>query len=327
MPILKENKNNKSVGINTFINEINKGHSFALLNIISPSEIKKSLNSNLDALYFERLYIKYDWSAFYNSETKCAYIDSKLTELLLSLNLVHELLHALSTRSVNDSGFHKNVNGNDSGRGLNEGITEYLTEEILNLDVPNDYDIEKSTYGILSNLIGSEYFIRDYIYGTNTVEKEFRNQYGDHMLELYRSAFHLLDIITVTKMNSSSTLDIASLMDMSDTLDNARASLDEVLDEMISLKLEQTNDFLDVSDLLDKVEKYPRKNNFKKFNIENEKEKYNNELDDFFNILIEQTDDITITNINAQTQNIKESIIENDVYIAANRLYREGEEK
>lgn len=346
-----QQKNYKSEAIQTFINEVQKNDCFYLLDVISLEDIETLLNQNLKAFYKEPLNIAYNWCAFYNSDTKTACVNQNLKGYDFLLTLAHELSHAL----FRERGFIEN-------RGFSEGIAQYTAEQVTGL-YNDHYNIEKTTYGILSNLIGPQHFIKDYIYGSNDVEKEFKNQYGEHMLELYKSAFYLLDVITNTEMNYSAFeknpinievhekhfLDIIiGKMDYPDfkknpadieaekklfldTINSAKSCLDNVLDEMISLYLEKSDDSFKTSSLLDEIQNYPRKSNFKKFDLEKEKQKCHNLQDDFFKDFFTQTDEVTITQINKETNNIRESILKDSKSLVAdqfdNNLNKKGEEK
>lgn len=193
-------------------------------------------------------------------------------------------------------GFKKNHNI-QTGRGINEGITEYLAEKIIGIQHHDiSYPIETSTCGILSNLIGLKPFIKDLINGTNEVEKELKNQYGDKMFMLYKSASSLLDTINVSQKDFDTTDDIISMVEFSKYIDDAKSSLNKVLDEMLSIALEKNSNFLEFSNLLHEVDEYPENENFNLFNFKKDMiiVNYDKEVDQFLENIMHETDEVML---------------------------------
>lgn len=337
MRILKEGEYSKSIIVKAFINEVKKEKCPELLDVISLQNIKNELNIKLNELHVKPL----DYGdANYDEDTRNININSKSTSNLsnktLLLNIIHELIHLLSHRinsnisSPRGLGFIK-IHNIETGRGINEGITEYLAEKIMGIQHHDiSYTIETSTCGILSNLIGLKPFIKDLIYGANEVEQEFKNQYGDKMLMLYKSASSLLDTITVSQKNLNTSDDILLSLDFLENIDNAKSSLDNVLDEMLSIALEKNTNFADFSNLLHEVDEYPENENFKLFNFKKDMiiENYDKEVNEFLKNVMNETDEVTITQINAQSKNIRKSILQNVKSFISKKFTKDkGDEK
>lgn len=331
MKIFKGNR--IKLAIQIFINEVKKEKCPELLDVISLRKIENNFNINLRAVHIKPLKNKLgkfdEFSHSININSKSILNLSNKKSLLL---LIHEMIHSLSYDSYYGRlGFRKDrLKG--AGIGITEGITELLAEKILGIENHTYfYPIETSTCGILCSLIGSRPFIKDLIYGEKKVEKEFENQYGYKMLMLYKSVSSLLDTITISERDFLSA-DINSDLYHSALFDynKAKFSLDKVLDEMVSIALEKNTNLVELSNLLHEVAEYPENENFKLFNFKKNMiiENYDNEVNHFLESVMYETNEVTITQINTQSKNIRKSILQNVKSFISKKFDKyKGEEK
>ena len=151
------------------------------------------------------------------------------------------------------------------------------------------------------------------------------------MLMLYKSASSLLDTITISNrehLSADINSDI-SLLSLYDYI-QAKSSLDKVLNEMLSIALEKNSNFAEFSNLLHEVDEYPENENFKLFNFKKDMiiENYDKEIDDFLSNVMHETDEVTITQINTQSKNIRKSILQRAKSFISKKFNKDkGEEK
>lgn len=184
-------KMNKEQLIEWFIEKY--GEHLLLAEFISKEEIRQILNENIkEVTYNSELGTS---AASYNSDNKTINVDFEhaFFEKYKEQSIVHEILHALtysySKEEYQKDGLMVKKNGdfsqenvktwnsiNDTekgglwkelGRGLNEGITDWLTEELTG-ERHHGYLREKITTKLLFEVIGKEnilkkYFDREYV--------------------------------------------------------------------------------------------------------------------------------------------------------------------
>ena len=288
--------------------------------VISKEEIKTKLIQNVKYVKCIRKhpYIKAIWNSNYDTLYLCNGLKSLPNNLNISNRttayIVHELLHALTTRDSNNVGFQKRNGDIKVGLGLNEGMTQNLTERITNTSFPKTYAFEKSAYSIFSCLVDEKYFLSDYLYGTNKIEEQFSNKYGSYMLELYNAANKMLDNITIsdsTKFkNDSAPEEIQEAKVLSE---KSKEMLNRVIDRMVKISLKKMDNPLEVSKLLSTLDEYPGKDSFKEFDLEKEKEinnsilnNSNSQMTNIQKNIFEQTNNVTLTQINKQTKHLEQ---------------------
>lgn len=112
-------------------------------------------------------------------------------------NIVHELLHVLSTssnNSINKTFFrkcgihlayrHKNFE-NEWNRAINEGITDVLTEQITG-NARSGYQEEKGFYKMLCAIIGEENILRKYFGDIKKEDCKKRSDFEESALDLFK---------------------------------------------------------------------------------------------------------------------------------------------
>lgn len=199
--------------IQYFMSQI--GNNSILNNYLSTQEIKERLNKNiLGITYVQKAGAS---GGTYSISTKNVNIciEKFHSEEEFKKIIVHELLHALSFSEIEDEttksakiGFQINqmrkngtFNRSDkwfytsdmiwrtTGKAINEGITELLTEEILGITKKdNGYQFEKDVTRELFQIIGKENIISQYfsqIKNSQEVEEGFEYLYGDTINEYY----------------------------------------------------------------------------------------------------------------------------------------------
>ena len=180
--------------------------------------------------------------------------------------LVHELLHAASSYRTNDklgSGFHISGNNGSIGVGINEGYTDYLTNNILNHERGTGYTYEVKVIELLELIVGDDkllnFYFKSDLYGlVNELSK-----YQD----MDRVKQFILDMDTVTfgryfnfskyfggKINFSEDVDI-----LSPIYDRIKVFLYEtysnkMLKENNDVNLDEDKNFLDLLFSLDDKE-------------------------------------------------------------------------
>lgn len=138
----------------------------------------------------------------YIGSDKTIIINSNTDDQIKHLSLVHEMLHAITYRNNYSRGFLRVLDKSihpygEKGRGLDEVITETCAEKITGITNNKSCMNEKPVYSIFKNIIGEEYFINDYIYGTDTVNNKIIDFYGKEMLKLYEKANVYLDTANI----------------------------------------------------------------------------------------------------------------------------------
>lgn len=199
--------------IQYFMSQI--GNNSILNNYLSTQEIKERLNKNiLGITYVQKAGAS---GGTYSISTKNVNIciEKFHSEEEFKKTIVHELLHALSFSEIEDEttksakiGFQINqmrkngtFNRSDkwfytsdmiwrtTGKAINEGITELLTEEILGItNKDNGYQFEKDVTRELFQIMGKENIISQYfsqIKNSQEVEEGFEYLYGDIINEYY----------------------------------------------------------------------------------------------------------------------------------------------
>lgn len=199
--------------IQYFMSQI--GNNSILNNYLSTQEIKERLNKNiLGITYVQKAGAS---GGTYSISTKNVNIciEKFHSEEEFKKTIVHELLHALSFSEIEDEtiksakiGFQINqmrkngtFNRSDkwfytsdmiwrtTGKAINEGITELLTEEILGITKKdNGYQFEKDVTRELFQIMGKENIISQYfsqIKNSQEVEEGFEYLYGDTINEYY----------------------------------------------------------------------------------------------------------------------------------------------
>lgn len=299
--------NYKEEAINEFGKQIKENNVFK--NVISEQQIEEILEENIESVYYKEI----NAEGRYNPKRKSIEIGYNEEENVQQNALTHETLHSLSDRGENGIGFLTRYGKNERGRGLTEGITEYLTEKIRGRK-SNNYPIEKSTYAILEHFADRESFLYDYIYGTNRAEAKIWKKHGSTVVNMYKEVITLLDKITIANI-SYGNIDVKSetyeleAKNIINTVISVKKALDRVLDKMISLYLEKSDNFLEDGILLNLASEYPGAENFKEFNLKEEKEKCKNKMDNWLGLMIlKETNEVSTSQINKQTQQIKETI-------------------
>ena len=201
--------------IQYFMSQI--GNNSILNNYLSTQEIKERLNKNiLGITYVQKAGAS---GGTYSISTKNVNIciEKFHSEEEFKKIIVHELLHALSFSEIEDEttksakiGFQINqmrkngtFNRSDkwfytsdmiwrtTGKAINEGITELLTEEILGITKKdNGYQFEKDVTRELFQIIGKENIISQYfsqIKNSQEVEEGFEYLYGDTINDHYNT--------------------------------------------------------------------------------------------------------------------------------------------
>ena len=170
--------------------------------ILPEEEILKQARENIKRVLLENL--KDGYLANYNFETREITISTKLDEDSRKVAMIHEMLHAITNRNSTSKGF-KRVNPTDGitrkGIGMDEAITEEMAQRISGIKRDRNYEIERMMLDLFSAAIGEEFFIKDYLLGTNFVEKEMRKQYNEQVLLLYEKANFYVDALTLSGLN------------------------------------------------------------------------------------------------------------------------------
>lgn len=226
-------KMNKEQLIEWFVE--NYGSHPLLAQFISVAEIRKRLNENIREVTYEPEQIE-NRAGGYNHENGIINID--LEKCNKEQTAVHEILHALtyskgeyskiglrltktSTKPFEEIRGWSSLNNEEEGifykeigRGINEGITDWLTEELTGIK-NRGYNREKLTTNLLFGLIGKEnvlekFFDQDCIQevtGDFTLEEFFSNEIdkrygvrGGEISTIILQLIELQDTLTILEM-------------------------------------------------------------------------------------------------------------------------------
>lgn len=136
----------------------------------------------------------------YNYEKKTITINIHTQKHLIKNVTTHELLHAITYRSETSKGFKKlDLKSKKTYRGISidEAMTEYLTQKITGIKDFKTYPVNIRTYEILKSYIGEDFFVSDYLYGTNKVERVVKEKYGNEGFKIYKKIIQELDGFTI----------------------------------------------------------------------------------------------------------------------------------
>ena len=221
---------NKEQLIEWFIE--NYGSHPLLAQFISVTEIRKRLDENIKEVTYEPEQIE-NRNGSYNGEQGKINID--LQKFVTKETFVHEILHALtySKSEYSKTGLYiaKEANSpfedakgwcflnneeqsiyyKELGRGINEGITDWLAEELTGIK-NRGYDREKTTARILFSLVGKENVLAKFfdqecvaeVVDDFTIEKFFSNEIdkrygvrGGEISTIMLQLIELQDILTI----------------------------------------------------------------------------------------------------------------------------------
>ena len=103
---------------------------------------------------------------------------------------LHEFLHCISTHKKNNSNISVGFCDGKNGMGINEAITEYLTEQ--KYPEPRSYQDEKKVLQKILEIIPKKEMIQSYLYGEPEIEKLIE-KYGMNSFNLLNSFDELLN--------------------------------------------------------------------------------------------------------------------------------------
>ena len=103
---------------------------------------------------------------------------------------LHEFLHCISTHKKNNSNISVGFCDEKIGMGINEAITEYLTEQ--KYPEPRSYQDEKKVLQKILEIIPKKEMIQSYLYGEPEIEKLIE-KYGMNSFKLLNSFDELLN--------------------------------------------------------------------------------------------------------------------------------------
>lgn len=275
-------KMNKEQLIEWFVE--NYGSHPLLAQFISVTEIRKRLNENIREVTYEPEQIE-NWAGGYNHENGIINIDFERCNQ--EQTIVHEILHALtyskgeyskiglrltktSTKPFEEirgwSSFNNEEEGifyKEIGRGINEGITDWLAEELTGIK-NRGYDREKLTTNLLFGLIGKEnvlekFFDQDCIQEVTddfTLEELFSTEIdrrygirGGEISTIISQLIDFQDILTILEMvagkNNGEIVEEHRKM-----YDAAKKEIVTAANDLITAALECTEDVLLRKELL-----------------------------------------------------------------------------
>lgn len=207
------NQISKEELIQYFMEQI--GNNSILNDYLSIEEIRERLNKNILGITYEQKGGASGGTYSISTKNVNICIEKFHSEEEFKKTIVHEFLHALSFSEIEDEstkttkiGFQINQmkkNGTfdkkskwfytadmiwrTTGKAINEGITEVLTEAILGtIKKDNGYKFEKDATRELFQIMGKENIISKYFYqikNSKEVENGFEYLYGDSINEYY----------------------------------------------------------------------------------------------------------------------------------------------
>ena len=196
---------NKKELIERFIELL--GNNEILGKVMSIKQIREKLNNIVEVVTYKdepgnfsgECLIDKNGKVIINFDTrKISYLEENVT-------IVHELLHALSTRSMliknypgyqeikeENCGIHLTESryfpdgdkmGSDRNYAINEGMTDTLAERITG-DFHNGYNTEKDIYKIVAIIVGEDNMLKKY-FSEHVYEEKVLNIFEEDMIEKY----------------------------------------------------------------------------------------------------------------------------------------------
>lgn len=146
--------------------------------ILPESYIINQAEKNINTIVYKDMPLGLNGN--YNYVKKEISVNINANEDAQKISLIHEMLHAITYRDFESRGFkRKNEDGMiTKGIGLDEIITEEIAEEITGAKNEKVYRFIRPIYVLYKKAIGKEYFIKDYVLGTDTVKERIEEKFS-----------------------------------------------------------------------------------------------------------------------------------------------------